>query len=159
MNEPQKKEAAVAIDLFSSPLLNFVFQLGDPAMSRSATLTEMRIILASLAMGVAGFSAQSANAQTVDAQNDRRATLGRPIILTIKPRSYLDAGVVVPVGSLSGPASPLMQTKSYLLHRPYSGSQERFGEGVLPDPIQNTPMIGARNPFGPIDFYSPESAR
>ena len=79
-------------------------------MSRSATLTEMRIILASLAMGVAGFSAQSADAQTVNAQNDRRATLGRPIILTIKPRSYLDAGVVVPVGSLSGPASALMQT-------------------------------------------------
>jgi hypothetical protein len=145
--------------LFSSPMLNFASKLVDPAMSRSATLTQIRIIVASLAMGVAGFSAQPANAQTANAQIDRRATLGRPIILTIKPRSYLDAGVVVPVGSLSGPESPLMQTKSYLLHRPYSGSRERFGEGVLPDPIQNTPMIGARNPFGPIDFYSPESAR
>ena len=40
-------------------------------------------------MGVAGFSAQPANAQTANAQIDRRATLGRPIILTIKPRSYL----------------------------------------------------------------------
>ena len=65
LNEPHKRKRR-SLDLFSSPLLNFVSQLVDPAMSRSATLTEMRIILASLAMGllVSALSRQTRKRQT-----------------------------------------------------------------------------------------------
>ena len=35
---------------------------------------------------------------------------------------------------------------------PYLGQRERFGAGVLPDPVTNSPMIGARNPFGTLGY-------
>jgi hypothetical protein len=38
---------------------------------------------------------------------------------------------------------------------PWIGQRERFGEGVLPDPIINGPFIGAQNPFGPVDYVAP----
>jgi hypothetical protein len=39
---------------------------------------------------------------------------------------------------------------SYLNLPPYLGQRERFGAGVLPDPVTNSPIIGARNPFGAL---------
>ena len=74
------------------------------------------------------------------------------LILNVRPRSYLDAGNVVPVGSYQGPASGFGQTQSYLNLPPYFGQRERFGASVLPDPVTNGPFIGARNPFGAIGY-------
>ena len=73
--------------------------------------------------------------------------------LNVRPRSYLDAGKVVPAGSLNRYASG--QVATYLNNPPYQQMKDRFGEGVLPDPIINGPFVGARNPFGPVDFDAP----
>ncbi len=35
----------------------------------------------------------------------------------------------------------------------------RYGTDLLPDPITNGPFVGARNPFGPIDFVAPDALR
>ncbi len=66
----------------------------------------------------------------------------KPLRLTVTPRSYLDPGKVVPVGSLQNYATfDRYTTPSYV----YSGSAR--AEYKLP------PRIGAgKNPFGPIDF-------
>ena len=80
------------------------------------------------------------------------------LILNVRPRSYLDAGNVVPVGSMNYPASGFGQTVSYLNLPPYLGMRERFGASVLPDPITNGPFIGARNPFGPVDSATEDRA-
>lgn len=50
----------------------------------------------------------------------------------------------MPVGSLNHYAAQGML--SYLLSPPWIGQRERFGEGVLPDPLGG-PFVGARNPF------------
>jgi hypothetical protein len=36
--------------------------------------------------------------------------------------------------------------------------RDRFGEGALPDPIHGV-FIGARNPFGPVDYGAPAGLR
>ena len=107
----------------------------------------MRRILAFAAVSLAtlGLAAPAAEAQT-------RRRSGDVLILRVQPRSFLDAGTVVPVGSMQSPASPRGQVASYLNTPPYIGMRDRFGEGVLPDPITNGPFLGARNPFGPVDF-------
>lgn len=79
------------------------------------------------------------------------------IILNVRPRSYFDAGKVVPVGSLNRYASG--QVGSYLNLPPYIQMKDRFGEGVLPDPITNGPFVGARSAFGPVDFEAPDALR
>src|SRR3712207_342266 len=76
------------------------------------------------------------------------------LILNVRPRSYLDAGNVVPVGSMNYPASGYGQTVSYLNLPPYVGMRERFGASVLPDPVANGPYPGpnGRNPFSGIGY-------
>ena len=76
------------------------------------------------------------------------------IILNVRPRSYLDAGNVVPVGSMNHPVSGIGQTQSYLNLPPYMGLRERFGASVLPDPVANGPYPGpnGRNPFSGIGW-------
>jgi hypothetical protein len=76
------------------------------------------------------------------------------LILRVRPRTFLDPGTVVPVGSLDRTASGFAQTQSYLANPPW-GSRDRFGQGSLPDPITNGPFVGSRNPFGPVDFVAP----
>ena len=76
-------------------------------------------------------------------------------VLRVHPRSFLEAGTVVSPGSLDRTTSGFAQTQSYLLSPPYAAQRERFGEGVLPDPITNGPFVGARSPFSPIDFTGP----
>ncbi|UVF19618.1 hypothetical protein HPT29_000195 [Microvirga terrae] len=97
--------------------------------------------------------------QDVEAQNRRRQTLeqGGPLVLRVTPRSFLDPGTVVPVGSIDPGISGYGQTQAYLLSPPYASNRERFGQGVLPDPITNGPFVGSRNPFGPVDFVAPRS--
>jgi hypothetical protein len=103
-----------------------------------------RVAVLSL-LSVAAFMAV---APAAEAQTRRRGE--DALILNVRPRSYLDAGKVVPVGSMNRYATS--QIQSYLASPPYIQMRDQFGEGTLPDPITNGPFVGARNPFGPIDF-------
>jgi hypothetical protein len=77
--------------------------------------------------------------------------VSRPLPIRVRPRSWLDAGNVpltsgVPgAGGSRNPAlNPYLIAASNALTPPY-GPTDRFGRGVLPDPITNTPIIGARS--------------
>ena len=73
--------------------------------------------------------------------------VSRPLPIRIRPRSWLDAGNVVEPGngSVSNPATnPVLIAQSNALNPPF-GRNDRFGYGVLPDPITNGPFIGARS--------------
>ena len=104
-------------------------------------------------LSVSAFAAVAILSVPADAQSRRRQ--GQPVVLRVTPRSFLDPGTVVPVGSLNRTTSGYAQTQSYLRSPPYAPNGERFGVGVLPDPITNGPFVGARNPFGPIDYVAP----
>lgn len=108
----------------------------------------MRRLAAYAALSLAAFSALPAEAQTRTLRRSGEEVL----ILNVRPRSYLHAGNVVPVGSMNHPVSGLGQTQSYLNLPPYIGQRERFGASVLPDPISNGPYPGpnSRNPFDRI---------
>jgi hypothetical protein len=91
--------------------------------------------------------------------------VSQPLPIRIRPRSWLDAGNVVEPGngSVSNPATnPQIITASYLANPPY-GRNDRFGGGILPDPITNGPFIGARSSairnidFSPVDAIDPTS--
>lgn len=93
-----------------------------------------------------------------EAQQPRRRQLGDggPLVLRVTPRSFLDPGTAVPVGSINPGYTGYGQLQSYLASPPYMQNNERFGGGgVLPDPVTNGPFVGARNPFGPIDYVAP----
>ncbi len=108
----------------------------------------MRRFAVLAAASVATFTALApvAEAQTLRRRGEQT------IILDVRPRSYLDAGNVVPVGSENRFGTGFGQTASYLNLPPWHQQRDRFGEGSLPDPITNGPFVGARNPFGPIPF-------
>ena len=110
-----------------------------------------------IALAVLSLAALAAAIPAAEAQ-DRRRT-GDGLSITVRPRSFLDAGTVVPVGSLASPASAFGQTRSYVLFPPYGNLSSRYGTDLLPDPITNGPFVGARNPFGPIDFVAPDALR
>ena len=93
-------------------------------------------------------------APVAEAQTLRRRG-EQTIILDVRPRSYLDAGNVVPVGSENRFGTGFGQTASYLNLPPWHNMRDRFGEGSLPDPITNGPFVGARNPIGPVDYVAP----
>jgi hypothetical protein len=93
-------------------------------------------------------------APVAEAQSLRRRG-EQVIILDVRPRSFLDAGNVVPVGSQHSPVSGYGQTRSYLNLPPYQNMKDRFGEGSLPDPVTNGPFVGASNPIGPVDYVAP----
>jgi len=81
---------------------------------------------------------------------------GGPAVLRVTPRSFLDPGTAVPVGSINPGYTGYGQAQSYLLSPPYMQNNERFsGGGNLPDPVTNGPFVGSRNPFGPIDYPAP----
>ena len=108
------------------------------------------VAVALLSVTALGLAAPAAEAQYTYPQRS-----GEVLILRVQPRSFLDAGRVVPVGSYNYPTSGQGQAASYLNTPPYVGMRDRFGAGVLPDPILNSPFVGGRNPFGPIDFGYP----
>lgn len=89
-------------------------------------------------------------APVAEAQSRRRS--GDGLVIRVQPRSFLDAGKVVPVGSMNYPTSGYGQVASYLNSPPYIGMRDAFGAGTLPDPILNSPFVGGRNPFDQIDF-------
>ena len=91
--------------------------------------------------------------------------VSQPLPIRIRPRSWLDAGNVVEAnnGSVSNPATnPQFITASYLNSPPY-GRNDRFGGGILSDPITNGPFIGARSSairnvdFSAVDAIDPTS--
>jgi len=75
-------------------------------------------------------------------------TRERPLVLRVSPRSFLDPGPVAPVGSLNRYAT--QPQLSYMTNPPWNNQRDRFGEGVLPDPIGG-PFVGARNPFADLE--------
>jgi hypothetical protein len=100
-------------------------------------------------LALVSLAATTALSVTAEAQPRRE----RPLVLRVTPRSYLDPGTMVPAYSINPGISGYGQTQSLLLMPPYTQQRERFGGlGILPDPITNGPFVGARNPFGPIDF-------
>ena len=115
----------------------------------------MRRLVAIAAASVATLAGLAA---TAEAQTLRRRG-EQSIIIDVRPRSYLDAGNVVPVGSENRFQTGFGQTASYLNIPPWHHQRDRFGEGSLPDPITNGPFAGARNPIGPIDFVAPDGLR
>lgn len=107
----------------------------------------MRRLAAFAALAVAAVSALPAEAQTRIRRQGEEV-----LILNVRPRSYLDAGTVVQAGSLDSPASPRGQVASYLNLPPYIGMRDNFREGVLPDPVTNSPFVGGQVPFGTPNF-------
>ncbi|MEE1656197.1 hypothetical protein VB618_08310 [Microvirga sp. CF3062] len=114
--------------------------------------TAVLMILATTALPIL---AAPAEAQSRQRQARQSLGQGSPLVLRVTPRSYLDPGNVVPVGSINPGYSGYGQTQSYLLSPPYAPSGAGFGVGTLPDPITNGPFVGSRNPFGPVDFVTP----
>ena len=112
-----------------------------------------------LVLSVLSLAAVAAAVPTAEAQPGRRGERGDVLILNVRPRSWLDAGNVVEPGAQMNPASPLGQYISYRNLPPYQNWRDRYGEGVLPDPVTNGPFIGARNPIGPIDIVAPDFLR
>lgn len=90
-------------------------------------------------LGLASLATFAAVSAAADAQAQ-----DRPLVFRVQPRSFLDPGPVAPVGSLNRYAT--QGQLSYLMSPPWIGQRERFGEGVLPDPLGG-PFVGARNPF------------
>lgn len=107
-----------------------------------------------ISLAVASAATFTALAPAAEAQTLRRRG-EQTIILDVRPRSFLDAGNVVPVGSENRFGTGFGQTASYLNLPPYQHMKDRFGEGSLPDPILNAPFVGGRNAFGPIDYVAP----
>jgi hypothetical protein len=97
-------------------------------------------------------AAATAATSLAEAQSRRVQRESGVMTLTVRPRSYLEPGTVVEVGSLNRTTSGFAQTQSYLNSPPW-GDRDRFAQGVLPDPITNGPFVGATNPFGPIGGY------
>jgi hypothetical protein len=113
--------------------------------------------LASLgSLGLLSVAAVIAAAPAAEAQQQYRYRQdGQVLILNVKPRSYLDPGNVVPVGSEHRAGTAFSESVSYLNMPPWHHQRDRFGAGTLPDPVTNGPFVGARNPFGPIDWVAP----
>src|SRR5690606_4807848 len=108
---------------------------GPKRQARVSTMRHLTIILSAAAMAASCLAiAGEAYAQS------------RVRTITVTPRSYLDPGKVVPVGSMS---NYVLSGQSYS-SPVYANVQERFGSTVLPPRIG-----GGRNPFGPIDFQAP----
>lgn len=93
-------------------------------------------------IGLASFAALGAFSVAAEAQAQ-----DRPLVFRVQPRSFLDPGRVAPVGSLNRYAT--QGQLSYMTNPPWNNQRDRFGEGVLPDPIGG-PFVGARNPFPPL---------
>jgi hypothetical protein len=90
-------------------------------------------------VGLASLASVAAFAGVTEAQAQ-----DRPLTFRVQPRSFLDPGPVAPVGSLNRYAT--QGQLSYMTNPPWGFQRDRFGEGVLPDPIGG-PFVGARNPF------------
>lgn len=107
----------------------------------------MRRTVAVAALTVAAFAAAAPAAEA-----QVRRVRGEPLVVNVRPRSYLDAGNVVQPGSLNRTTSGYAQTVSYLNLPPAAGQRETlWHNGILPDRVHG-PFVGSRNAFGRVDF-------
>ena len=83
-----------------------------------------RLACLAAASACAFVTASVAIVPEADAQSLRRRGEQR-IIVNVRPRSYLDAGNVVPVGSINYPTSGYGQTASYLNLPPWHNMRDR----------------------------------
>ncbi len=104
-------------------------------------------------LSLLSLAALAAAMPAAEAQTRRRVqvveTVAQPLVLRVRPRSFLDAGNVVQPGTTNRYAT--RDIVSYVNNPPYANMRDRFGAGLLPDPIGG-PFVGARNPFGPVDY-------
>ena len=107
-------------------------------MSRSVAIVAAMAGLLTFGVGVA------------EAQQSFR--VNGPLKLTVRARSFLDAGNAVAPYSEVNPASAYGQMVSYVGSPPYGHNRVYYGESTLPDPQTNGPFVGARNPIGPVDY-------
>ena len=108
-------------------------------------------------LGLMSIAALMAAVPDAEAQLRRRGE--DTLALNVRPRNWLNPGNVVEPGSTANPASAYGQYVSYQNLPPWINMRDRFGEGVLPDPVTNGPFVGARNPIGPVDFVAPDFLR
>jgi hypothetical protein len=104
-------------------------------------------------LSVLSLAALAATLPAAEAQTRRRVavveTVGQPLVLRVRPRSFLDAGNVVAPGTTNRYAT--QDIVSYVNSPPYAHMGLAYGAGILPDAIGG-PFVGARNPFGPGAF-------
>ena len=110
------------------------------------------------ALSLISLAALTAVPSIAEAQTRRQVRTDGALILNVRPRSFLDPGTVVPVGSVNRTTSGFDQARSYLVSPPWASQGIRFGEAVLADPVTG-PFVGSRNPFGPVDFVAPAGLR
>ena len=107
----------------------------------------MRRLVAIAALSVAALAAAAPAAEA-----QVRRVRGDPLVVNVRPRSYLDAGNVVQPGSLNRSTSGYGQTVSYLNMPPPAGMREAlWHNGILPDRVHG-PFVGSRNPIGRVDL-------
>ena len=94
----------------------------------------MRHLAIYTALSLAFVGALPAEAQTRTLRRN-----GEVLILNVRPRSYLDAGNVVPVGSMNYPTSGYGQTVSYLNLPPYLGDARALRRGRAARPGYQQP--------------------
>ena len=94
------------------------------------------------------------SAEAQDRRNTYTYRDSEGLAITVRPRSWLDAGNVVRPGSNVNPATNPQLIAASQLNLPAYGVnfRDQFGYHSLPDPITNGPFVGARNPFGPVDY-------
>ena len=77
-------------------------------------------------LGLASLAALTTASVVAEAQ-----TRNRPLVLRVQPRSFLDPGPVVPVGSINPGYTGYGQAQSYLLSPPYAPNGAGFGVATL----------------------------
>jgi len=96
-------------------------------------------------IGLGMLAAVTAFSAVAEAQ--AQSAEGRPLILNVRPRSFLDPGPVAPVGSMNRYATT---GQTSLITSPPWSDNDRFNPN-LPGGPTGQPFVGATNPFRDID--------
>jgi len=80
------------------------------------------------------------------AEAQAQASRERPLVLTVRPRSFLDPGPAAPVGSMN---RYVTTGQNSLVTSPPWSENDRWSPNLPSGPGQ--PFVGARNPFDPIE--------
>ena len=87
-------------------------------------------------------------------QQQREVIPDNVLILRVRPRTFLDPGTVVPVGSLDRTTSGFAQTQSYLANPPW-GSRTDSIRARFPIPSQTVRSLAVATRSDPLDFVAP----